>query len=203
MATYKDMQDRVALDYLNLALPIQDVKRGILRTIAQYENQRFFFNETATALACSAGQSFVNVPSDFLFLDRLEVVRNSISYALVNRSFDEIRAYNAVGTRNQPTDYAYRGDRFELSAIPDSAYPVNVYYVQKLTTLSADSDTNAWTNEAANLIGHAACVELLSTVLVSDTNRVNRHVIAAQAALSELNLRNVPRLTTKLRQSTF
>lgn len=203
MATYKDLQDRIALDYLNRMTLMSEVKRAIKNSIKNHEATRYWFNEAQTAMAASAGQSYVSIPSDFLTLDRLEVTVSGINYRLRQDTFNSIREMNAVSSTGQPTHFAYHGDRFELSVIPDSAYAVNVHYIKTLAELSADADSNAWTNEAANLIAHAATIDLLSGVLQADNRIIERHVGMLRLAQNELNLRNDTRLLFKIQATQF
>jgi hypothetical protein len=204
MATFKDLQDRINLDYLNNMTLIAETKRAIRNAIKTYEAQRYWFNETLTAIAASTVSSGIAVPTDFLTLDRLEVTVNSNDYALIQREFFDIRDMNVSRTRGQPTHFAYHGDKFELAIHPDSAYSINLHYIRSLAELSADSDSNAWTNEAANLICHAACVDLLSGVLqVPNSAAINRHVAMLAMAQNELNLRNGTRLNFRLKSTYF
>ena len=206
MATYKDVIDRIALDYLNRFDLIPEVKRAVNNTIKAYEGSRFWFNEAQTQVACSAGQSYISVPSDFLYLDRLEIDASGGWNRLKEESFEGIRTMNAISATSVPTHYHYRGDRFELALIPDSAYPAMVYYVKSLPALSADSDSNAWTNEAQNLIAHAATLEMLMSVIVVpvlDRTRVPYHQSMLQMAMKELNLRNTTRFHGRLRPTSF
>ena len=204
MATYKDLQDRINLDYLNNMTLVSEVKRAIVNCVRYYETHRFWFNETATALACVSGQSYLSVPTDMLELDRLEVTVDGSQDVLTPADFPTIRAMNMNGQGGAPTHYNYRGDRFELGTIPNSAYSVTCYYVHKYPTLSADSDSNPWTNEAADLIAHAATVELMSGVLqVADDRKIARHRAAMEMAETALNTRNASRFPTTLRATTF
>lgn len=205
MATYKDLQDRINLDYLNQMTLIPEVKRAILVAIRTYEARRFWFNEASTAVATVASQSYITVPSDYLFgEERLELTVNGSTAALKRTSFAHVRDMNMNSTNSQPTHYAYHGDRLELAMVPDAAYTGNLHYIRSLPTLSADADTNAWTNEASSLIAHAACVELMSSVLqVHDNAKVERHRMMALLSLSDLGARNDARLITKLRPTYF
>lgn len=203
MATYKDLQDRIALDYLNNMVLGPEIKRSILNTIKTYESTRYWFNEASTATATTAAVTFVNVPSDFLTLDRLEITFASADYQMSQRTFDQIRDMNVTRTTGWPTDFAYYRDRFELAIIPDSAYSITCYYIRTLPVLSADTDTNVWTNEAANLIAHAATIDLLAGVLQADERVINRHIRLLQVAQNELNLRNSTRLNFKLKATRF
>lgn len=206
MATYKDLQDRINLDYLNQMTLIPEVKRAIAVAIRTYETQRFWFNEASTAVATVVSQSYITIPTDYLFgEDRLELTVNGSTMALQRLNFKQVRDMNMNSTNGQPTHYAYHGDRLELAAIPDGAYSGNLHYIRSLPMLSADADSNTWTNEASNLIAHAACVELLTTVLQvgSDDRKANRHRSMAAMALSDLGARNDARLITKLRSTYF
>lgn len=204
MGTYRDLQDRINLDYLNNMSLLSEVKRAIQTSIACYETRRFWFNETATALACVASQTYLAVPADMLLLDRLEVSINGSVEQLRQASFDCVRNMNMNSPTGQPTHFAYRGDRWELASVPSSAFAVTCYYVHKYPALSADSDSNPWTNEAVNLIAHAATLELMMGVLqVADNRKIERHAAALRMAENELETRNATRFTTGLRATTF
>jgi hypothetical protein len=204
MGTYKELQDRINLDYLNQMTLVPETKRAIATAIRCYEARRFWFNEAATAVATTISQSYIAVPSDFLYLDRLEINYSGGFFPLREDTFDFVRNMDSVTTLGQPTSYAYRGDRFELAVIPNSAYAVNIYYVKSLSALSADNDTNAWTTEASNLIAHAATVELLTGVLqVNDQRKIDRHERAMYMALYELGMRNDTKFLHRLTPTIF
>lgn len=203
MATYKELQDRINLDYLNQMTLIPEVKRAIAVAIRTYEAGRYWFNEAATAVATVASQSYITVPSDFLSPDRLEITVNGSTNEIPRRSFSQVRLWTMNAPIGQPLVYTYRGDRLELSQIPDNVYNGTLYYVQSLPTLSADTDSNAWTNEASDVIAHAACVELMTSVLQTDDRKIARHQLMLRNALDTLATRNETRLFTKLRSTKF
>ena len=204
MATYKDLQDRIALDYLNRYDVLPAVKRAIQNAILCYENQRWWFNETATTTTTTANVASLGVPDDFLILDRIEVAYSGAHQALVERSIDDIRTMNIGSATGTPTFYNYRGDKFNLALIPNSAYAATIYYVHKLPVLSADADTNVWTNEAGNMIAHAACIDVMgSTLQLTDDRTIAKHERLLRNALYEMHLRNAQRFTTKLRATSF
>lgn len=204
MATFKDLQDRISLDYLNNMALLPEVKRAVVNVVRSYETNRYWFNETATALACVAAQSYLSVPSDMLTLDRLEITVDGSVVALDETDFGMLRTMTMNGETGQPTHYHYRGDRWELAVIPDSAYAINCYYIHKYPTLSADSDSTPWTNEAANLVAHAATLELMMGVLqVADNRKIERHAAALHAAEQELATRNATRFPNIIRATYF
>lgn len=204
MATYKDLRDRIQLDYLN-RYDLQDaVKRAIANTIRCHEGHRWWFNETATSTACTVGQSYLGVPSDFLVLDLLELNHGGTRIKLRQEDFDTIRRMNATSATSLPTHFCYRGDRFELALQPDSAYTATCHYIHSLPALSADTDSNAWTNEASNLIAHGATLELLtSTISTPDDRKIRHHENMFRMALTEMYTRNDTRLQGRLEPTQF
>lgn len=200
--TYLDLQTTINSDYLNRDMG--DVtKRAIKRAISTYESRRHFFNETATTVACTASQSYLDLPSDYFALDRIEITINSVQCELYERPFDTIRTMNlAPATDGQPVFYAIRGNRIELASVPDSAYAVTLYYLHTQPDLSADTDSNAWTNECFNLIAHHATLDILANVLqVADQAKVANQTAFLKVAQSELAERDAAHLTTRLRSS--
>src|SRR4051812_48928199 len=111
MSNYKDLQDRIALDYLNNMTLVSEVQRAIVNTVKRYECERYWFNEASTAVATVASQSYVTVPTDFMALDGIEITYSGANQYLRENEFDAIRVMNANGVPGQPTDFAYRGDR--------------------------------------------------------------------------------------------
>lgn len=206
MATFKDLQDRIALDYLNRFDLIGESKRAIKNSIKQYEAQRFWFNEAQTATVATATVAALGVPSDFLRVDRLELSVNGQWLRLCEESFDNIRIMNATSATGMPSYFAYRQDAFQLAVIPASAYPVTCYYVKSLPELSADTDTNAWTNDAQNLIVHCAVLDLMmGTISIgrADPQRITYHKDMLQQGMDELQSRNLMRLCKRIKPTQF
>lgn len=204
MATYKDLQDRINLDYLNRMTLMPEVKRAIAIAIRTYEANRYWFNETSVALFASAFQPAIDVPADFLEPIRLELTVGGGTSEVPRRELEQIREIAMNSPTSQPTHYTYYGDQLVLSATPNDTYSGTLYYVRSLPALVADDDTNAWTNEAANLIAHCATLELMTGVLqVTDTQKIARHQMLLQMAERELNTRNSTRLTHRLRSTYF
>ena len=155
MPTYLDVQQNVA-DLLNRTNFGAQIKLGIQSTIRQYEKERFWFNETSTALVCTANVEQLAVPSDHLFTDRMEVVVQSADLPMINVPFSEIRYININESLGLPIRWCQYGPNFWLANVPDSAYTVLCYYVQQLPALSADTDTNDWLSAASDVVTYGA-----------------------------------------------
>lgn len=156
MTTYLDVQNRVATDFLNRTDLSQQIKNGIKATIRTHQRQRFWFLETATALACAVSVETIALPANFFKMQDLYVTQNSADIQLIVKPFDEIRARNINKTLGLPTIYALYGGNIRLANIPDSAYAVPCYYLKLLPALSADADTNKWLSAAEDMVVYGA-----------------------------------------------
>lgn len=185
MPTYIDIVVRVQTDLLNRTTYSDQVKRAILSTIRRRERERFWFNETATALTAVVSQDYIAKPSNFLFLDRLEVVENSNTTALIEKDLDFIRNINQNDSTNLPVYFTQYQNRFILANIPNSAYAINCFYVKQLPVLSADSDTNGWLSAAEDVIVYGAAKQVWAMTI----RNASAAAVCAQMeaeALSEL-----------------
>lgn len=145
MSTFLEVQQRIASDYLNRSDYGNEVKRSILAAIRYYERRRWRFNETASSIACSSGQTFVSLPANFLVLDHFRINATGGSYELHREDLADLLDMRADSSTGIPTHYTIQANKIELFAIPNSAYSCPLYYIKSLTELSADADTNAWT----------------------------------------------------------
>lgn len=120
------------------------------------ENQRFWFNETSTALVAIPSVETIAVPANYLFIQELQVTQSSANIRLVPNAFDMIRWLNINNTVGLPTRYCQYGPNFHLANIPDSAYPVPCYYIKTLPVLSLETDTNDWLSAAEDVVVYGA-----------------------------------------------
>lgn len=209
MATFRDMQDRINLDYLNRTDLANETKRAILRAIKHYEKNRFWFNITSTALAIGSASVSVAVPADFLALDYATVRDSSIDSIVTIRTFDRIAYQNQASAAGGsaasgvPKEVCYFRDTLYFTPKPTSATSMTVYYTQALPALSADSDTNGWTSAAEDLIVHHATADMLANVLrVTDPAQVQAHKTWEQEAFAELQKGNQLRIGVNLDNAT-
>lgn len=177
MATYREMQDRINLDYLNRTDLSNETKRAIIRAIKHYEKTKFWFNVTATALAVGTASVTVAIPADFLALDFATVRDTSRDSIVTIRSYDRIAYRNIdVALSGVPIEIAYWRDALFFTPKPSSSTSITIHYTHSLAALSADSDTNAWTSAGEDLIVHHACADMLANVLrVTDVSQIQSH----------------------------
>jgi hypothetical protein len=96
---------------------------------------------------------------------RLHVTISSARYSLIQRDWDFLEDRAVSATADKPTDFAYFAQRIRLYPIPDGAYVVSLSGNGRLTALSADADTNGWTQDGFDLIKAEAKLILASEYL--------------------------------------
>jgi hypothetical protein len=195
MATFKEMQDRINLDYLNRTDLGNETKRAIIRAVKHYEKERFWFNMTATALAIGTASTTVAVPADFLALD-FATVADSGGNPIVNiKSFDRIAYQNRTVTSGVPSEVTYFRDALYFYPKPSSATSLTITYTHALPTLSADSDTNGWTSAGEDIIVfHATCDMLANVLRVNDPTLIANFKMQETEAYKMLKFGNDMRL---------
>lgn len=204
-ATLQTVIDRITLDHLNRPDLQAESIRAVKAAIRNYERQRFPWNEAVTTLTAIVSQAFVQVPSDFLILDNLQVRFQSANYTLTQRSFAEYLELTVVtGINNLPTDFAHRGDRFYLFSVPDSAYSLPCYYIQQLPEFTATNltATNDWLSAAEDLVVYHASKLVWANVL-RNTEEAQKMVQLEQTALASLKQYTEQRAIHGIRATKF
>jgi len=151
VATYLETQTRIANE-LNRSNLGDEIKLAILSAIDYYGKRRWWWNEYVGTLSTVASTAYVALPSDFVDLDELQVTVNGTKRRICRTSYVDILAMRENSSTGEPTDFDLYQDRIELYPIPNAIYTLTISYVKTLTVLSADADTNAWLDEAEELI---------------------------------------------------
>lgn len=201
MASYLDMINRIGDESLRSDMANQ-IKLCIQDAIGHYEVERFWFNQFRDrTFATAAGQEFygeadqVDIPQVLEF-DGATLTVGSTRWPLVKTGYVEIEDWNAdASARGQPTHYAYWGRQIRLYPVPDNAYQIRLSGLFKLPALVADTDSNAWTEDAEELIRHRAKAILYSQYLRDDAN-AGRATALEMAAFERISSTAARRLAT-------
>jgi hypothetical protein len=170
MATYGDMQTRIADELLRPDLVAQ-TRYAILDAIKAYETYRFAFNQASTTFSTVVGQDEYTSSANAAIqtaikIDRLRLLVGSSRYSLMMISANELDAMAVATTSTgQPSVWCYEHEAIRLWQAPSQVYTITMFYIAKLTPLSADSDSNAWTNDAERLIRTRAKINLIRDVM--------------------------------------
>lgn len=171
MATFAALQSRVSArlkDPNNEDISAADVAAVINDAIKHWAKKKFWFNEFEETVALT-----YNGDSDDRFLtlvtnvDPQQIFKENgmvIDYAqtrwpVTKVSSENYDAMNVEG-RGIPFAWTYRNDRYELYWYPDQAYSLTVRGLKKYADLSADGDSNDFTDEAFDLIMYEALSRL-------------------------------------------
>lgn len=101
-----------------------------------------------------------------------------------NAHIDDLQDGSITG---EPELFARFADKIRLYPIPSAVQTVTASYIYKLTALSADGDTNAWTDECEELTRQAA-KRILATDIIHADEMANRYATLEQVCFD--NLRN-------------
>jgi len=196
MGTYLDMQTRIADELINDGdISTAQIKNAIQSTIADYAGEPFWFNEAVTTFSTVASQELYTstdlaaIPNIIKILSMR--IPGSGGYAtylpgVTNDQIEDIQDGTLFG---QPDLYSRFANKIRLFPIPDAVYTIKLSYISTLSTLSADADTNAWTEDAEEVIRQGAKKRLAADILHSD-EIAQRCATMEKAALDGLRAEN-------------
>ena len=203
MSTYSDLVSRIASDYINRSDFTNEIKRAILASIRYYEVERWQFNETSTAITTTVNQGFVALPSNYLAVDYLQISAAGGLMRLLPTDLESVLTLKQTSSTGIPTHYCVHGGHIEIAIVPDSAYSCPLHYIKTLPELSADTDSNGWTNGLfQDVIAYHAAKEIWSNTL-RNANEASRFAQLEQMAVSRLNLKRAQYEHTGIRPTYF
>jgi hypothetical protein len=172
MSTYLDLQSRIATDLTRDDLPSQ-TKNAISDAVKHYETSRFWFNTTRSKTFPAVvgqdtytGTDLAEIPN-VIRIDKL-FLRDSVSlYPLDRYEPDEFEflAGNPFNGSGRPVAFTYIDSTIMLWPKPIAVYTLRPHMHFRLAPLASDTDTNAWCNEAEQLIRTHAKLILYMDVL--------------------------------------
>lgn len=170
MASFGDMKTRIA-DELDRSDLTSQIAKAIQSAIAHYERRHFYFNESSFTFSTVAGQETYTSAAAAAIGTAAEIQRLNGSFystrtPLFKRAWEDLDDVSGQTTSYaQPEDWAYRAYAIRLYPIPDRSYVITGYHVARYSALSADGDSNVWTNEAEELIRTRAKIDLMANVI--------------------------------------
>jgi hypothetical protein len=197
MATLDDLKTRIitelSRDDLEDTLAAQ-LTTHISRACEFYANQRFWFNAVVATASTTANVETVAIPAGVRRIDRMTI---PASYAEVQEAILPDLDNVASVTTGRPTHYAYYNDSVRLYPVPDSAYTLRIYGLAQIDAPVDDTDENAWTEEAQDLIVSHTKMTLCRDQF-RDAEGTQLAMGATQDALKRLQRETAQRLRTQL-----
>lgn len=154
MATYGQIEDDIATLLARSGIN-SDIRSAILGAIKFYENEPFWFNEDTFKKTLSSSQSLYTLTGSLSLITSIlnaKITYNGTEYPLRAEQQQELDRIDATTSYELPSRYAIWGNQIRTYPTPNSAYTVTFRAYRKYTTLSASTDTNAWTVNAEELI---------------------------------------------------
>lgn len=170
--SYGDMQTAIADQLVDSALTVAQIKAAIQSAIKHYERKPFYFNQKkAATFSTVASQEYYGTAAnaDIPYIIKFESFQIG-TYKSTVRATDHaaIEASQSGSITGQPNAYAYYEQKIRLYPMPDAVYTATLSYIYRLTALSADGDTNAWVEDAEELIRQSAKRILALDILHAD-----------------------------------
>jgi len=198
MGTYLDLQNNIASDLTRSDLTSQ-IQGAIADAIKQYERQRFWFNTTRSLTFQTNGNIPVGQTGQMAYgaadlaqipniirIDDLFLKWGTSTYALDWYEPDEFEYLTSLNTANgRPSVYTYVDAQLLLWPQPSDVWTVRPHMHYRLTPLANPTDTNAWCNEAENLIRAHAKLILYTGLLEDDdgARRMSQQIPGIKAGL--------------------
>lgn len=172
MSTFGEMQTEISedLDRPNW-LATGRISREIKRAIDFHAAERFWFNDArtytfTTTLDDDTYSVVASAPiEDFITIQMVEIQIGG-QYRYLHRMDADDMAFSKQTTASsgQPHSWSYYGNEIQLYPTPNDAYTLRIHGHVKLTPLENDTDENAWTTSAEQLIIAAAKKRLMARI---------------------------------------
>lgn len=174
MPTYADMRARIADELANDGdISTAQINYAIQDSIKLYERREWWFNTRLVTFVTSAnGEYYVSSPTstfdDMIDVLSMVITNNGVKspmYAVDSSEIDTVQTGTVLGV---PRKYARISQKVRLFPIADAEYTIELAYTYKLDALVNDSDENAWTDEAEELIRQSAKRRIALNYLQAD-----------------------------------
>jgi len=201
MATVSNLLTTIIGDLQRSDTSLSDIVLiDVQSAIRDYETQRFYFNEQLMTVTLSATDTYALtlwdpagvqdiIEVDFLNV-RIGASRNYMLEEVTSRDFARLASAPSTA-QGYPQYYALWNQAVKIFPIANAAgYVTELWGHVKFTEIAAGgySTTNAWTNDASELIRNAALKRLWGRRF-SDPERAQLAAVGEQAALKALQRR--------------
>jgi hypothetical protein len=207
MTTYGTMQARIANEIARPDLT-DEIKTAIKSAIDTYAPERFWFNTVRNVTFTTvSGQRAYGATANAAIptmakIDHLLQTQDSSLFELIRMDELELELLQSpTSTDNKPTHWAWVGDEIHFWPTPNGAYSTRLIGVSRLSTLSADGDTNAWMTYGERLIRGAA-KRIIGMDLIQDGDLANTGAATEQLALESLLRETEMRMPRDVIQAT-
>jgi len=146
------------------------INSSIIDAVKYYKPRRFTFNTGRATASTVDGQEYYALPNDCIEVDMMTVTysSNNVEY-LDETTYRWIQRNTSDTTRtSQPDKFAIEGLDLRMWPVPDGVYTLTMTYLRDIGGFSAtltSTLSNAWTDEAEELIRSRAMAALLQDTI--------------------------------------
>lgn len=194
MATYGSIQDTIT-SLLSRSDLSSIIPTAVQHAILHYERSPFFFNEARVSFTVSSAKTEYTLSASFVQELAVIVTLNGTNYLLSRLTEQERLDLDSSNATGVPLHYSIFSDKFIPYPRPNQTYTVEITQTKRLATLSASTDSNAWTNYAAELIENRA-LWWLHAFKTRNQELAQMHKQAEMEALSKLDRENSARVSS-------
>lgn len=205
MATLADLQARIISEANRPDLAdtmAADLQTLILKSIDQYADSPWWFNEVSVTSAFTPSVNTLALPTGLRLIRELFLVVGNVRYPLRAQQPAYIDQLYTTPIKGQPTDYAMLGSNIYVWPTPNVAYPVIWDLIADVTPAldfaNPSSSVNAWTNQGQDLITARAKLRLYRDYLSASAQdpRVANAAMQEEEAYSRLKGETNRRIST-------
>jgi hypothetical protein len=204
MTTYVTLRNRIANEVRSIATAAAtdisaDIAAAVQSAVKHYEREEFYFNTKTNTFSTVADQEYYS-SSDLADIATLINIRSmtatisGVKLPVKPLDFGKIDHAQNGEVKAHPEYFAYYKRNLRFYPIPDAVYTITLAYHYRLTALSEDADSNAWTTDAEELIRARASYDLYRRV-------TQDHERAAFAKADEADALSALRRETAKRRS--
>lgn len=207
MGTLADLKSRIALELARTDLTAQ-IANAVSDAIKFYGSERFWFNQSRNITFNTVdGQQAYGAADQAIIPSLVKIddvfFSGATKYPLGRYSATDFEMLTGGSTANgRPCAYTYTDDQIFLYPTPNDVYTMRVYAHYRLPTLN-DGETNAWTDDAEELIrSHAK--QLLYLDPIEDDQGAARMGVKIPELLAALRSETSARMGTgRIRPTQF
>jgi hypothetical protein len=190
-AAIKDYTNNTGTDFSN-AIPtfVKQTEQRIYRSVNLPVNRK---NVSGTM---TDGNTYLEMPSDFLFPLSLSITSSSNQIFLINKDANFIRsAYPNASTKGTPKYYGvFASDTFIVGPTPDSNYTTELHYYYMPNSIVTDG--TSWLGTNADTVLLYGCLVEAYTYMKGEADMMQLYQQRFDEALQLLKIEAEGRMTT-------
>lgn len=141
---------RRLLDVNNTAVTSVEVREAINEAIFKWKAKQFWFNRSENPWSMQEGDTFVDLPTDFLCpvaKNSMTILFSGFTYQVKKYSAVRFDAIDSTSINGRPLRYTLRDGYLEFSPAANQIYPATLYYIRDYPFLATDGSADAQTND--------------------------------------------------------